>query len=211
MRQLLVMLVAVAGCTKADPEPTAAPAPKTAPGVAFAQPPPTTPPSQPKAALDVKVELTAVTLADDCGGGRPGDGVPNLRNRGATRADMAQRRCEQTSMQLAITASAAAKIQIKSVQLLDESGASLGTLTASAPTRWSSATSTYDAWDETLAPNAAVGVRYVLQQPNWSAIGNRWNRTFTVKTVVSIGGVDRAAQKSVTLRAPATLPPNVRT
>ena len=114
-------------------------------------------------------------------------------------------------MQLAVSASTTAKIQIKSVELLDEKGASLGTLKASKPTRWSDATGTYEAWDEALTADTPVSVSYVLQQPDWLKIGNRWNRTFTLKTVVVIGGVDRAVKKEFTLSAPTMLPPDVQT
>lgn len=220
MRRLLFGLVVVAGCTKADPTPAAKPAPAPAPGVAFAQPPPATPTPTvmpPPAAVDVKVELTAVTLADECGGqppmSRPSRGAARRSERldSRQRADMSARACEQTSMQLSLSSSAAAKITIKSVELLDEKGASLGMLTPSKPTRWVDATSRYDAWDESLEANTNVNVSYVLQQPNWSKIGNRWNRMFVLKTVVSIGGVDRAVTKNVTTQAQVTLPPNVRT
>ncbi|MGE3769084.1 MAG: hypothetical protein AB7L94_42930, partial [Kofleriaceae bacterium] len=59
--------------------------------------------------------------------------------------------------------------------------------------------------------NNAINVSYVLSQPSWGRVADRWNKTFTLKTVISIGGVDRTAQKDVTLSAPTTLPPNVRT
>lgn len=114
-------------------------------------------------------------------------------------------------MQLAVRASAIAKIEIKSVELLDESGKSLGMLASRSPTKWSASASRYEAWDEMLAADAPVKVSYVLQQPNWAKIGNRWNRTYTLKTVVSIGGVDKSVTKNVTLQAPTILSPNVRT
>ena len=69
----------------------------------------------------------------------------------------------------------------------------------------------YEAWDEMLAANTTANVSYVLAQPDWARIGDRWNRTYTLKTVVSIGGVDRTASKEVTLSAPTSLPPNVKT
>lgn len=57
----------------------------------------------------------------------------------------------------------------------------------------------------------ATNASYVLAQPAWATIGDRWNKTFTLKVVVTIGGVDSPAQKSITLSAPAALPANVRT
>src|SRR5690606_34953614 len=90
MRRLLFTLVVVAGCTKADAEqdppatPTIAAAP--APGVAGPPAPPPAPPAKP-APADVKVELTSVTLADDCGG-TPPRGAP-VRTAKAKSARMA--------------------------------------------------------------------------------------------------------------------------
>lgn len=229
MRHLLFLMVVVAGCTKADEDraPQPVPRPTPAPGVAFAQPPPPaptpTPPPPPPATLEVTVELTAVTLADDCGGSPAAGGTTTVYKSKAKEAlakgdsangvahSRARRRCEQTSMQLAVSASAASQIQIKSVELLDASGASLGMLTASRPTRWAEDSSMYSPWDEMLAADTPVKVSYVLTQPNWAQIGNRWNRTYTLRTVVSIGGVDRSVQKQLTLSAPTTLPPNVKT
>ncbi|CAN5845290.1 hypothetical protein BH11MYX2_BH11MYX2_35320 [soil metagenome] len=216
MRGLLLALV-LASCTKAAP-PQPTPAPVVAP------PAPTPPPPPAKAAT---VTLTAITLADDCGGTPPSN-LPTASNGVAPKgkrasaydntlyADAAarksmKRRCEQTSMQLAIAGSDAATIKVKSVELFDESGKSLGTLTASTPTKWSETSSTYEAWDEAIAKDSTSNVSYVLSQPNWASIGNRYNKTFTVKTVIAVGNVDAPAEKSVTLTAPASLPPGVKT
>ncbi len=114
-------------------------------------------------------------------------------------------------MQLAIIAGDAATVRIKSVELFDDKGASLGTLTASKPTRWSEANGVYETWDEKVAASSTSNVSYVLSQPAWARIANRWNRTFVLKTVVTVDGVDQSAQKAVTVTAPTALPPNVRT
>ena len=216
------------GCTKAgtgresspgEPAPTPTPTPAVAPI------PVKTAPPAPKAVT--RVELTAVTLADDCGGAPPWSAPAKVTKQDedpppADKAKMkkdatyasgarAKRRCEQTSMQLAIIAGDASKIQVKSVELFDDAGKSLGTLTASKPTRWSDPNGIYEAWDESVAAGSTSSVSYVLAQPKWDQIGNRWNRTYTLKTVLSVGGVDQAAQKDVTLTAPTSLPPNVKT
>jgi hypothetical protein len=182
-------------------------------------PAPTPAPPKPS----TRIELTAVTLADDCGGMPPSSAPVKSEQKSATllktkgkrdaayAGARAERRCEQTSMQLAIIAGDASKIQVKSVELFDETGKSLGTLTASKPTRWSDASSTYEAWDEMVAAGSTSSVSYVLAQPKWDQIGNRWNRTYTLKTVLTVGGVDQSAQKDVTLSAPTSLPPNVKT
>jgi hypothetical protein len=235
MRWIALLLVVVAGCEKTAP----APAAKTEPDQALS--PPTTPPAvapvtttaPPKQAT--RIELTAVTLADDCGGTPPWRApmktakseeasqpeepremkakskADSAHSSDSQRGARARMRCEQTSMQLAIIAGDASNIQVKSVELFDDKGTSLGTLTASKPTRWSDTSSTYEAWDETFAAGTTSSVSYVLTQPKWDAIGDRWNKTYTLKTVVSVGGVEQAAERSVTLTAPTSLPPNVKT
>ena len=114
-------------------------------------------------------------------------------------------------MQLAITASAASRIRIKSVKLYDEKGALVATLRASKPTRWSTTSATYETWNESISAAGTTNASYVLTRPDWDRVTDRWNKTFTLKTVISVGGVDQAAQKDVTLSAPTSLPPNVRT
>jgi hypothetical protein len=220
MRGVLFTLVVVAACTRADGQQdrpvkvAASPAP--APGVA-GPPPPAPAPTPTPAPTAVQVELTAVTLADDCGGTPPRTAPAIKATPKAAKSDMAHprareaRRCEQTSMQLAITTPDASRISVKSVELFDEAGTSLGTLAASKPTRWSVDRSIYEPWNEVLPAGTAVNVSYVLERPDWARIGNRWNQTFTLKTVLTVGGSDREAQKKVTLEALATLPPNVRT
>jgi hypothetical protein len=221
MRGLLLAL-ALAGCTKAAPptpppaEPAVAPAPAPTPA--------------PTPATAASVTLTAVTLADNCGGIAPST-LPSASNDpapegkrdaaydntlygeaapGAKQKSM-KRRCEQTSMQLSITGGDAATISVKSVELFDDSGKSLGTLAPSKPTKWSDTSSTYEEWDESIAKDTTSNVSYVLSQPDWAHISGRYNKTFTLKTVITVGGVDAPAEKSVTLSAPASLPPGVKT
>jgi hypothetical protein len=200
IRSLLFTVLVLAGCAEASADRdrvqvAEAPAPR------WAAPPPSPPRAKP---AKVSVELTAVTLADDCGRASKAKSAKGDSAHGA-------RRCEQTSMQLAITASDASRIRVKSVELFDEDGKSLGTLTASNPTRWSADNGMYESWDELVPAGSPIHASYVLGQPDWSRIGNRWNRTYTLKTVVTIGGVDRTAHKDVTLSAPTALPPNVKT
>lgn len=114
-------------------------------------------------------------------------------------------------MQLAISATSATRVTVKSVELLDESGASLGTLAASAPTRWSDTASLYQPWDEQIAGAGTAMVSYVLARPDWDQIDDRWNRTFTLKAVLSVGGTDVPATRDVTIVAEASLPPKMKT
>lgn len=229
MRAFLFALLVVAGCTKAGSKqesPPGAPTPIASdPGGT-----PTgtsTPPVTPPKAMLAQVELTAVTLADDCGGTPPQSAPPptatppapkpasaakgDMSSGGQARMERAKRRCEQTSMQLAITASDASAVRVKSVELYDDSGTLLGKLTASKPTRWSDSNGIYEPWDEKVVAGSTTMVSYVLEQPAWDRIGDRWNKTFTLKTVLSVGGADQPVQRDVTLEAQTSLPPNVRT
>jgi hypothetical protein len=218
MRRLALLLVVLAGCTREGPTKEAAATATTAAPPASAPADPPVPPPAPKAVT--RVELTAVTLADDCGGTPPwsapakvekADAKGKLDIDSSAKGARAKRRCEQTSMQLGISAGDPSKIQVKSVELFDEAGTSLGSLSASKPTRWSDAHGAYETWDESVGAGSAYSVSYVLTQPRWDQIGDRWNRTYTLKTVISVGGVDQTATKDVTLTAAASLPPNVKT
>lgn len=114
-------------------------------------------------------------------------------------------------MQLAVTASEAMNLKVKSVKLYDENGKLVGTLVATKPTKWSATSSMYEAWNEAVPASTTINVSYVLSQPSWDNITDRWNKTFTLRAVVTVGGVDKTAQRDVSLSAPTTLPPNVRT
>jgi hypothetical protein len=202
------IILALAGCTRADPESSQT----SRPGVAFAEPPPTTTTPPAPAAADVKVALTGVTLDDECRYQAAPPPVEEAKSaRRETDGDSMVRPCSQSSMQLVISASTPSRIQIKSVELFDEAGVSLGILAASKPTRWSDTRSQYDAWDESLAASSSATVSYKLQQPNWSKIGNRNNQMYTLKAVVSVGGTDRSVKKDFTLTTRTALPPDVET
>lgn len=169
----------------------------------------------------ISVEMTAATLADDCGGG-PSTPPPAPSAKAATKLEKsdeahakskAKRRCEQSSIQLAITAPAGAEpaeLAVKSVELLLESGASIGKLEARAPSVWSEADG-YMPWNQSIAPGQDLSVSYALTQPDWSKVEDRWNQTYKVVAVLSIGGSDRTVQQSVAVDAPTSLPPGVKT
>jgi hypothetical protein len=122
-------------------------------------------------------------------------------------ADVARRRCEQTSMQLAIAGNAETDVHIKSVEVFDEGGKSLGVLTASKPTRWVDASSTYEVWDEKIAAGQTARASYVLSQPGFVERYDSHDRTYTVKVVASVGGVDQPLQTTVmVVGQPAPVP-----
>ena len=238
MRRMLLVVTLLAGCTKAGTgqgtdkeEPTRTDVVPSFSSVEPSKPPAPAPQPQPQPqppqVAQPQVVLASVTLADDCGGDAP-TSAPSTRPKGAASAPKADmddrasksksntresRRCEQTSMQLSVTVFEKTAIAVKSVELFDDTGKSLGTLRASKPRVWSVASSTYKAWDQTAAPGPESSVSYVLSQPAWNHIDDRWNRTFTLKTVITVGGKDLAQEKSVQLNlsAPTSLPPGVKT
>jgi hypothetical protein len=237
MMRALAVVIALGACTKAGPsnEPSTQPPTTGIAPVTTTTPPPAPPPAT---VGKVTVVMTAATLADDCGGSPPWGpptasyDPPPMQPKGATRplgkadseyadvdnskakAKMERRRCEQTSMQLSVTAAAGgspAKLQVKKVELFDQSGKSLGSLAASKPTRWTDKSSAYEAWDESVVPDQKLSVSYVLAQPNWDAVPDRMNKTYTVKAIITVDGGDQTVSKDVEVRAPTILPPGVKT
>jgi hypothetical protein len=213
MLRTTMIVLALAGCTKVPG--TESVDDRRGPGVIAPAPAPAT----------AKVTLVSVTFGDDCGGVPPADApaaaapanrhAPSEVAPGSMDIDRpsdsgyapTRYRCEQTSMQLSIAANKDAAVKIKTVEVFDEKGASLGTLVTSKPTRWSDASSTYEAWNESVAAGKTALVSYVLSQPSFV---NRWDshdRMFTVKVTASVGGVTQALQTTVMVVAqPAPMP-----
>jgi hypothetical protein len=165
------------------------------------------------------VTLVSVSFANDCGGtppsGPPAPPAPNRRAPSAqapqdsARPDVAKERyrCEQTSMQLSIAANKDATVKIKTVEVLDDKGASLGMLSTTKPTRWAASSSAYEAWDEKVAAGQTALVSYVLSQPGFVNRYDSHDRMYTVKVTASVGGIDQALQTTVMVVAqPAPVP-----
>jgi len=182
----VLALLLLAGCTRAgDPaDPSPAPTPAVAPI------------PKPATRANATVTLTSVTFADDCGGAAPSKAPARAPAGAALAVDMERRRCEQTSMQLAIGALADTEIHIKSVEVFDETGTSIGVLAASKPQRWADGAAAYEAWDEKIAKGATARVSYALAQPRIDRYDSR-DRTYTVKVIASIGGADQPLQTTV--------------
>lgn len=185
---------------------------------------------------DVNVELASVTLADNCAVATPPPdprGGARSKPARATKGDVdidersqdppapsARKPCEQTSMQLALTARPGIKatsIKIKRVELLDAHGKVLEVLTARGPTRWTPK-GVYAAWNETIVPEGGtepteVKASYVLDAPNWSKLTNgrinAHSHTFQLRVTVIIGGADRTVEK--TSITPARVQPRIVT
>ena len=228
---LVVVVVGLLGCSKAGPS-AADETPPVSPTQPHAsvdpRPEPVAPPvAEPVAdpvpdakTSPIAVQMTAATLADDCSG--PPRGRPPARKRAKAKRSQvkgdqpkskSKRRCDPSSIQLSVVAPKDAKsadITVKSVELLLESGTSVGTLQTRSPSVWSDEDG-YTAWNEKIEPAQDLSVSYSLTPPDWSTVEDRWNQSYTVKAVVSIAGADQTLEHSVVVATPTSLPPNVKT
>ncbi len=196
--------------------------------------------SEAKTPDDITIELSSVTLADNCptptvqppppnGFAKPPPNVPAQTKSETEPAPKAargscarppcpgigrSRACEQTSMQLSFSQAGAKQttIQIKRVELLDDKGKLLQTLTASMPSQWDAAKGSYVAWDGSLAAKSSVKSTYRLTSPDWYKLGGRFNaqaRKFQLRVIVTVGGADRTVEKTSII--PAHIEPMVVT
>ncbi len=227
MRKGLVLaVIGLLGCTSSAPTEEHPVSPSQPEPEAVAEPEPGSEPEpepEPEAA-NVSVQLTAATLADDCGDGpntRPEPSAKPKPNLSAAKSDRAskskekraKRRCKQSSIQLAVTAAegaASTKLAVKSVELTLADGKSLGMLEVRSPSVWSDGDG-YTAWDETVEAGQDLSVSYAVTQPDWSQVDDRRSQTYTMKAVVSVAGTDQTLEQNVVLDIPTSLPPGVRT
>ena len=164
----------------------------------------------------VTVEMVAATLGDPCGTAPAQKPKPNRKASSETQhgaAARARRPCEPASMTLSVlsgTEAAPTTIKIKRVELFDENGTRIGELTSERPTAWSN-DGVFAAWDEKVAAGRELSARYNLSQPDWTGVKDRWNKTFTLKVLVTVGGVDQTLESGVSLVTEVRLPPGVVT
>ncbi len=160
--------------------------------------------------LNVDAEISSAALAQDCAG------TGSMRRSGdcAAAADGGTGLfgcgfCQQSNMQLALTASAgngSVRIQVVEVRLLDAiTGAQLDVLTSRSPQRWSN--NAYAAWDETISAGTMLQVSYALSAADWTRIGggNSWNtysRRYRLEVVLRVDGVERTLQSGEITRVP---------
>ena len=117
---------------------------------------------------------------------------------------------ERADLRGTLSGCAQVTLTVKKVELFDDQGARIGELPPRAPTVWAQ-DGTYKAWDQGVAAGQELSVSYALSQPPWGQVTERWNRTYVLKAVITVGGADRSVQRDVHVAAPAMLPPNVRT
>lgn len=230
MRTSAWLLIGLLGCTKAgshpeaeaQPEPIVVTAqarmPVTTPPPAPPQPPapPPPPPALAEAVSKVTVQMTAATLADDCGGAPPRavkSDEASRESKAKSASAKADRACDQTSMQLSVKASAdgdATRITVKKVELFDTKGVKIGTLTASSPTVWTKG-GTYKKWSQTIAPGQQLSVSYVLSQPPWAPVAERRARMYVLKAVITVGRNDQVVKREVMIAAETSMPAGMKT
>lgn len=153
----------------------------------------------------ISVELAAVTLTDPCN--VKSEAVEeHAKAKRAAKADMA-RSCDESSLQLAITAAEAGELKLKSIELSDDKGGTYPPITPRAPNAWIDGK--YQPWDGKVAAGQKLNVSYPMASPDLGP--GRHGKLYTVKVTVTINGADQSVSKQVQLRRETTLPPNVKT
>ena len=101
------------------------------------------------------------------------------------------------------------ELRVKRVEVFDDTGKLVGTLTPRSPSRWSGGS--YVAWDQKIAPAQVLSVSYPLTQPDWSKVNERFNKSYTIKAIVTVSGKDHALERDVYVAGHARLPPGAVT
>jgi hypothetical protein len=165
---------------------------------------------------NVEVSIASVTLADDCNSppttapaeaaARSQRPPPDDVTAGASLAEMGDRACEQSSVQLRVAngTSAMSTVAIKKIELLDENGAVIRELTARDASQWTN--NSYQPWNQQIDAAQTLQVSYALSAPSALAGG-----TYTVRVTVAAGDGERTLQQKTTLEAEASMPPDAVT
>ncbi|MBX3162459.1 MAG: hypothetical protein KF773_41230 [Deltaproteobacteria bacterium] len=154
-------------------------------------------PEAPRAKGEVRVDLSSVSLGDDCLGD---DAAANRKAPSA--GDMApdgSMPCTQTAMALSLSAGEDTSVRVKRVELLDEDGRVLGDLTARSPMHWRG--DGYVAWDQVVKAGEIAKVTYNLHGLDWNKVpGGRWaaqEKKFSMRVTVTAGDKERTVEKTV--------------
>lgn len=167
----------------------------------------------------VELAIASVTLADDCNSppttapaapveaaARSQKPSPDGVSAGASLAEMGDRACEQSSVQLRVANGTAAlsTIAIKKIELLDEKGAVLRELKARDASQWTN--NSYQPWNQQIDADQILQVSYALSAPSALPGG-----TYTVRVTVAAGDGERTIQQKTTLEVEASMPPDAVT
>ncbi len=174
------------------------------------------------AASNVVIAVASITLADDCPRASQTaalEAAPKAKMKadrdstyypGGNQATKESAACVQTSVQLDLrsAASAAAKITLRKVELIDASGKVLGELTPRAPDRWTDEGS-YVEWDQSLAAGASLKASWALSAPAWTAYGTTKamaaGQVFQVRLTVAVNGADQVVARQATVLSPPAI------
>lgn len=186
-------------CQNQDPQIAAAP-PATSASSGAAQPNP------PAAGKRAPVLGDAPLSADDTNGVM----------RQGSRAPMV---CEQTAIQLQVTTvGSPTTVALRNVELLDDKGLVLGSLTPRLPVRWDDRASQYLPWDLSVPADTSAKVSWTLSTPVWSKLGmtrgEAANRTFRLRVTIGATGGDQVVDgeaRVVVISPPSPLPPGAVT
>jgi hypothetical protein len=182
-----VLALAVAGCWSTSQPPTDPVKSRTAP---------------------VEIAIASVRLADDCG-----DDLAQAKaevSQGSMAGDCAgdgcsfSRACEQTLLQVSFRSSGSesAAVAIRRVELLDERGHAVGTLTARKPTRWAQS-GAYVAWNQVVAGGELLSASYALSAPDWGKLpgGRDPSARYKVRVTFAVGAGEKTVEKQAVVSA----------
>lgn len=166
-------------------------------------------PSAPPA-LRAELGVTAATLAGDCGEGQVAAGAAPMPAPAAAIAASCpagvecsyHAPCQQSAVQLtlrAVGSGAPTPVAVQRIELLDTSGAVLGTMTGRAVTRW--VDGVYTPWDGQLHAGEALKLSVPTSEPPWDKVpGGRFGSgTFQVRVTVTVGGQAITASSSASV------------
>ena len=156
----------------------------------------------------VDVALASIRLADDCGSDAVADreGLQEQTLAGDCEGDcnFFASACDQTSLQVSLRSTAGMKttVGIKKVELLDATGATIGTLTVRAATRWATDGS-YAKWDQVVRPGEVMAASYALTAPDWGAIpgGRDPSRKIRVRVTFKLGDGEKTFEREAIVAA----------
>lgn len=158
--------------------------------------------------LDVSLSIAGVSLGEDCPAVESRCAEPDPEGEagpgfaGDCAGDCCGSLCQQSSVTLAIAADGdegPLAFRVRSVTLLDASGAALTTLRSDNPRIWSDGTG-YVGWDESVATPSEQQVLYDLNGLDWSVITDSYSRTYRVRLEVEIAGEVRTLTSEETTR-----------
>lgn len=200
----MLLLSSCAGWEPSTPNYVAPTAESPAPSSHYAPPPPVLPgdpPSDPPtSAANDRIAISSVQLLDNCPDPVEAEAAKSIESRGDSAegkrsGDSARRRCEQSTVQLAVRSEQAGTFRVEAIRILDGARRGVaGTTTLRQPTRWGDAGG-YQAWDQRVSPGVDMQISYKLgdlELPDANKLAsaefNAYSGPFMLELDVSIDG-----------------------